>query len=92
MAESSGESTFTSSRSPTPSTSESGVGRPKRSPVWQHFVFDNVTGKSVCQIVTDGNELESGEKSVCGHEVAGKFPTNLKQHLKSSIPSIIKLF
>ena len=48
MAESLGESTFNSSRSSTPSTSESGVGRPKRSPVWQHFVFDNVTGKSAC--------------------------------------------
>ena len=36
--------------------------------------------------MTDGNELESCEKSVCGHEVAGKFPTNLKQHLKKQHP------
>ena len=87
MAESSEESTFAPSRSPTPSTSERSTGRPRRSPVWEYFVFNDESGKSACQV-----ELES-KNSVCGHEVTGKFPTNLKQHLKeSTTPRNIMVF
>ena len=55
--------------------------RPKQSPVWDYFVFGN--GKSTCQVdVKRGEAVE--EK--CGHSLAGKYPTNLKQHSKKEHP------
>ena len=45
--------------------------------MWEYFVYNHETGKSACRV-----EVESEENSVCGHEIAGKFPTNLKQHLR----------
>jgi len=53
--------------------------------VWQYFVYNEQTGKSSCQVETDrpDDEEEVGpSRKVCAQEVAGKFPTNLKQHLK----------
>lgn len=52
--------------------------------MWQYFMYNELTGKSSCQVETGedvGRETESTKK-VCAQEVAGKFPTNLKQHLK----------
>ena len=46
------------------------IGRPCDSAVWEHFSFDADRGKSVYLVGT------------CGVELAGKFPTNLKAHLK----------
>ena len=79
MAESVEEATLPGpSRSPTPGPdTATGVGRPKKSAVWQYFVYSEVTGKSTCLVGGAGDR-----ESVCGYEVAGKFPTNLKQHLK----------
>ena len=53
--------------------------------MWQYFVYNEQTGKSSCQVETgrSDDEVEAGpSKKVCAQEVAGKFPTNLKQHLK----------
>jgi len=53
--------------------------------VWQYFVYNKQTGKSLCQIETgrsDDEEEAGPSMKVCAQEVAGKFPTNLKQHLK----------
>ena len=36
-------------------------------------------GTSICRIGKGGSDEEK-----CGHHVAGKFPTNLKEHLKKS--------
>ena len=49
-------------------------GRPKRSPVWNHFIYDQESNESVCTI--------RNEEKECGARVKGKNPTNLKQHLK----------
>jgi hypothetical protein len=45
-------------------------GRQRESGVWQFYSFDNGTRKSKC--------------TACGRLIAGKNPTNLKSHLKSS--------
>ena len=53
--------------------------------MWQYFVYNEQTGKSSCQVDTgrsDDEEEAGPSKKVCAQEVAGKFPTNLKQHLK----------
>jgi len=49
-------------------------GQKKPSPVWQHFDFDANSNKSVCTLKKAGGE-------VCGKEIKGKFPTNLRNHL-----------
>lgn len=46
----------------------------------ENFAYDGTQGKSIRQIGEGGSDVE--EK--CGHNVVGKFPTNLKQHLKKS--------
>ena len=46
----------------------------KNSPVWHHFDFDANSNKSVCTLKKAGGE-------VCGKEIKGKFPTNLRNHL-----------
>ena len=43
-------------------------------------MYDDTQGKSICQTGRRGSDVE--EK--CGHHLAGKFPTNMKQHLKKS--------
>ena len=81
-----------SSRSPGPrlspafstsgaSTSQAGqsTGQPKQSPVWVYFIFDDTSNKSICQVIV---KKGSGSEEVYGYSLAGKYPTNLKQHLK----------
>ena len=51
-------------------------GRPKKSAVWDYFLYDIFTDKSICQV----EQLDS--QSIGGKSVAGKFLTNLKKHLK----------
>ncbi len=57
------------------------IGRPRQSPVWQHCVYDAVKGKSGCQVPVhpDGVNVQ-----FCGAEISGKFPTNLKAHIKAT--------
>ena len=53
--------------------------------MWQYFVYNEQTGKSLCQVETgrSDDEQEAGpSKKICAQEVAGNLPTNFKQHLK----------
>ena len=55
-------------------------GRPRASSVWDYFdYFDEKRKKSICKVKV--GDKESGS---CGFELAGKFTTNMKQHLKTS--------
>ena len=58
--------------------SPASVGRPKKSAVWDYFCYDSLHNKSVCQV-------KGTSESLCNKSIAGKNPTNLKQHLRSSI-------
>ena len=60
------------------------TGRRRESIVWDYFVFDASKGKSYCQVEVSGGSLAGGVK--CNVGIAGKFPTNLKAHLKGSHP------
>ena len=56
--------------------------------VWDYFDYDDERDKSLCQALkspTSDSDL-SDPSALCGHEVPGKFPTNLKQHLKKAHP------
>ena len=79
---SSDESASAESRS---SVSPSPLGRPRKSLAWKHFVFDSSSGKSVCQVPDSSTEDadDSSSPALCGHVIPGKFPSNLRQHLKS---------
>ena len=56
------------------------TGRRRESFVWDYFIFDPTKGKSICQV-----EVQSDTSVVkCCAEITGKFPTNLKAHLKGS--------
>ena len=57
------------------------TGRPRQSPVWQHFEYDATTCKSICQVPVQGD-------GVCSAEFSGKFTTNLKAHLKGAHPVV----
>ena len=54
--------------------------------MWEYFEYDPVTDKSFCQILTS---VSSGSDviDICGTCVSGKFPTNLRQHLKKGHPT-----
>ena len=68
--------------SPSPSSVQL-PGRPTRSLVWDYFKYDPVVDKSVCQVE------KSNTDSICGKSVAGKNPTNLKQHLRAAHPQVM---
>ena len=57
------------------------IGRPRRSLVWDYFDYDPVADKSVCQVLSTSSQ-NSDAIVICGSSVSGKFPTNLRQHLK----------
>ena len=65
---------------PTPSIKS---GHPRASLVWEHFVYDVTKEKSICQVITESTDADV---RLCGVEVAGKYPTNLKAHLKAVHP------
>ena len=48
-------------------------GRPRKSPVWDHFNYDSNTNKSVCQILKSSTESSSIEEvsvwSIAGRQV-----------------------
>ena len=82
MIYSSDESASAESRS---SVSPSPLGRPRKSLVWKHFFFNSCSGKSLCQVPDSSTEdaEDSSIPTLCGHPIPGKFPSNLRQHLKS---------
>ena len=51
-------------------------GRPKSSGVWSYFRYEKMNNKSVCTVKTD-------EGLICGKEIKGQYPTNLKKHLRN---------
>ena len=94
MAESSDSASTSPSPGPAASTRYTNEpspppGRPKRSVVWDYFMHDQTNNKSVCQIEVTQDRGDRGgpSKKVCGATVAGKYPTNLKQHLCKDHPA-----
>ena len=68
--------------------------RPKTSLVWDYFDFDpflGKSGKSICQVLSSDSPMATGESDtasdICGASFEGKYPTNLRQHLKKSHPT-----
>lgn len=66
--------------------------RPKQSPVWDYFVFDQSTGKSTCQVDVKKETGSDAVEEKCAHSLAGKYTTNLKQHLKKEHPRLYTEF
>lgn len=56
--------------------SSSHSGHPRESTIWMYFFIDDSKGKSISQVL-------SSDGQVCGVEITGKYPTNLKAHLKA---------
>ena len=59
-------------------------GRHRKSLVWEYFEYDSLTNTSVCQILSAPPLDSSSSGDICGHSVPGKFPTNLRQHLRTA--------
>ena len=49
------------------------TGRPKTSPAWDYFSYDESAKKSKCEVITN-----VVTKTKCGKTFSGKFSTNLK--------------
>ena len=65
------------------------TGRPKKSPVWEYFDYDELQGKSVCQVLkVRPTSSDSDTSEICGRKIEGKWPTNLRQHLKKAHPDV----
>ena len=60
-------------------------GRPKESVVWEHFVYDSDENKSVCQVIVS-TSADSEVEEKCGVKISGKYPTNLRAHLRKCHP------
>ena len=63
-------------------TKSAHIGRPRDSLVFDHFVYVEERKKGVYQVHDDE------EGSVCGKEINGRYPTNLKAHLKHAHPNV----
>ena len=88
MASSESESVdMMQSSSPSPSPVRKVPGRPKKSPVWDFFSYDPESNKSVCQIKAGTGGDEPGSSRASCDPIAGKFPTNLRNHLRKHHPS-----
>ena len=86
LAPMSTESESTSCEPSGPKSSPIKPGRPRTSPVWEHFVYDVSKDKSICQMCVVEGDADSAatlEGRLCGVEVSGKYSTNLKAHLKA---------
>ena len=59
------------------------TGWPGYSNVWDYYVYDAELDKSECQVLT-------GEK-VCGVKINGKFPSNLRSHIKNNHAEVFKI-
>ena len=65
------------------------TSRPRKSVVWEYFEYDDQLKKSLCQVLKSPTSSDSDRLSnplICGHEIGGKYLTNLKQHLKKAHP------
>ena len=82
LDESASASGSVTSRSVSPSPTA--TGHPRNSLVRNHFVYDSSSWRSVCQVHdSSASDDASSIPTICGHSIAGKFPSNLRQHLKS---------
>lgn len=72
-----------STLTPTPTPMLSGRSGQRKTPVWQFFEYNDSTNTSTFKV-----EITSGESDgdpgpsrwLCGHVLAGKYPTNMKLH------------
>ena len=79
----------TPSRSPTPTPTLSRGGR-KRTPVWRFFDYEDSTNKCTCKVETVSgvcSEEPGPSGRLCGHVLTGKYPINMKLHLKKFHPA-----
>ena len=85
-SEESGAESVSARSSVSPSPTSSNLGRPNKSLVRNYFAYNILSGKSMCRVSTsDSGEVGtlSSSPAVCGKAFAGKFPSTLKQHLKT---------
>ena len=59
------------------STSRPSSGRPRESPVWDYYIYNDVEKKSICQVPLN-------EEDLCGKSFSGRFTSNLKHHLRTN--------
>ena len=62
------------------------LGRLLKSAVWKFFEYNAQIEKSVCQVIKSNSSADAALDQVCGHCIAGKYPSNLKQHLRKHHP------
>ena len=78
--------------SPSPSPSPN-LGRPRRSCVWNYFLYESSTNKSVCQIRLEAQDSETtstvGSATVRGHQITGKYPMNLRGSPEEAPPRLL---
>ena len=58
------------------------ISRLRDSFMWDHFIYVEEREKSVCQVPL------GEEGSICGKEINGRYPTNLRTHLKCAHPIV----
>ena len=61
------------------------TGRPRQSPVWNFFLFNAAKSRSVCEVQI---RVVDSTTKLCGIEISGKYPTNLKAHLNTAHPQV----
>ena len=57
-----------------------------KSAVWKFFEYNAQIEKCVCQVIKSNSSAGAASDEVCGHCIAGKYPSNLKQHLRKHHP------
>jgi len=65
------------------------TGRPTVSAVRDYFEYSEIEEKSVCKVLVkiQGEDAQEEECRAC---IAGKYPTNLRAHLKSAYSAVLK--
>ena len=61
------------------------TGRPRQSPVWNFFLFNAAKSRSVCKVQI---RVVDSTTKLCGIQISGKYPTNLKAHLRTAHPQV----
>jgi len=59
-------------------------GRKRESPIWKYFEYLEDSNKSKCPVVNEKTQKQ------CSNLLAGKNPTNLKSHLSTCHPEVVK--
>ena len=61
------------------------TGRPRQSPVWNFFSLNAAKSRSVCKVQI---RVVDSTTKLCGIQISGKYPTNLKAHLRTAHPQV----